>query len=91
MANFRPPCLWVLLFLCVAVPGQEATETRKEVWPEVAVYFPLRERFRLVVVAGAEKGSFLTVKGLEYRIYRGHIHDPPYVNRVLRRLIFGTL
>lgn len=57
MSNFRPTCLLVLLFLCAAVHGQETSETRKEIWPEVNFFFPLTERFRLVVVAGSEKAA----------------------------------
>lgn len=56
MSNFGPVCL-LLLFLCAGVHGQETDETRKEIWPEVDFYFPLNERFRLVVAAGTEKAS----------------------------------
>lgn len=55
MPNFRPPCLLILLFLCAAVHGQETAESRKEIWPEVNLFFPLNERFRLVAAAGSEK------------------------------------
>jgi hypothetical protein len=56
MANFRPACLFVLLFVCTA-HGQETPETQKEIWPEVDFFFPLNERFRLVVAAGSEKAG----------------------------------
>lgn len=64
MSNFRPLCLLVPLFLCAAVHGQETAETRKEIWPEVDFFFPLNERFRLVVAAGSEKAAE-TRDGLE--------------------------
>ena len=57
MSNLRPTCLVVLLFFCAAVHAQAADETRKEIWPEVDFYFPLHERFRLVVAAGTEKAG----------------------------------
>ena len=57
MQEFFKTCLFILLFLCAAVHGQEADESRKEIWPEVDFFFPLNERFRLVVAAGTEKAS----------------------------------
>ena len=55
MSTFRRPCLLILLFLCAAAHAQEPDATRKEIWPEVDLFFPLNERFRLVVAAGSEK------------------------------------
>jgi hypothetical protein len=46
----------VLLF-CAIVHGQETDETRKEIWPEVDLFFPLNERFRLIVSGGTEKAA----------------------------------
>jgi uncharacterized protein DUF2490 len=57
MSTFRSLCLLVLLCSSATVLGQETAETRKEIWPEVDVYFPLNQRFRLVVAAGVEKAS----------------------------------
>ena len=64
MLNLRPACLLVLLLFCSTAPGQEPPETQKEIWPEIDLYFPLNERFRLVVTAGSEKASE-TREGLE--------------------------
>ena len=64
MSNFRPACFFVLLLFCSTAPGQETAETRKEIWPEIDLFFPLNERFRLVVVSGSEKASE-TKDGLE--------------------------
>lgn len=57
MSNFRPACLVLLLIFCSTALGQEASETKKEIWPEVDVFFPLNERFRLMVAAGWEKAA----------------------------------
>lgn len=57
MAKLRPGCLLVLLLLGVTAHAQQTSETKKEIWPEVDVYVPLNERFRLLVEAGSEKAS----------------------------------
>lgn len=64
MSNFRPACFIALLIFCSNICGQETAETRKEIWPEIDLFFPLNERFRLVVAAGSEKASE-TREGLE--------------------------
>src|SRR5262245_28570570 len=57
MANLRPACLLVLLLLVASAHAQTNDETKKEIWPAVEVYFPLNERFRLLVEAGSEKAE----------------------------------
>lgn len=57
MATLRPGCLLVLLLLGTTAHAQQSSEAKKEIWPEVDVYFPLNERFRLLVEAGSEKAS----------------------------------
>lgn len=61
MSHLRPACFpayfIVLLIFCSTVRGQETSETKKEIWPEVDFFFPLNERFRLVVAAGWEKAA----------------------------------
>jgi hypothetical protein len=57
MAKLRPACLLVLLLLGATARAQQTSETKKEIWPQVEVYLPLHERFRLVVEAGTEKAG----------------------------------
>jgi hypothetical protein len=45
----------VLLFAGVCTHAQEVPQTKKEIWPEIDVFFPVKDRFRLVVVGGSEK------------------------------------
>lgn len=64
MSHLRPAWFFVLLLFCSTAVAQETGETRKEIWPEVDLFFPLNERFRLVLAAGSEKASE-TKEGLE--------------------------
>lgn len=57
MAKLAPGCLLVLLLLGATTHAQESSETKKEIWPEVEVYIPLNERFRLLVEAASEKAG----------------------------------
>ena len=47
----------VVFLLSLLVINVAAFQTRREVWPRLEVYIPLKPKVRLVITAGSEKAS----------------------------------
>jgi len=57
MSKLRASFL-ILLFVFISnSQAQQSAETKREIWPEFDVFFPVRDQFRLMLSVGSEKAS----------------------------------
>jgi hypothetical protein len=57
MSKFRLSFLILWLAFTANLQAQQSTESKHEIWPELDVFLPLNDQFRLLISASSEKAS----------------------------------
>ena len=47
----------VFAIAAVNIVGQQSDQTKHEIWPEIEIYIPLKEKYRLIAFANSQKAS----------------------------------
>src|SRR5215470_17836359 len=82
MSKLRFSLLLLFLAFTSNSQAQQSTETKHEIWPEIDLFVPLNEQFRLMISASSEKASE-SKAGLEAQV--GGYLDYFFKNRVTLR------